>query len=74
MVAERAQRAATSENTRKKKKHQQIKKTSSSVWQQVVQMLTTQTHKELYLQRVSLFGCVVSVCSMCVVKLTKLFS
>ncbi len=45
-MAERAQRAATSENTCKYKKHQQIKKTFSSFWQQVVQMLTTQTNKE----------------------------
>ncbi len=37
-------------------------------------MLTTQPNEELYLQRVSLFGCVVSICSMYVVKLMKLFS
>ncbi len=53
-VAERAQRAATSENTCKQTKHQQIKKTSSSIWQQVLQMLTTQTNKEFDLQCVSL--------------------
>ncbi len=48
MVAERAQRAATLENTCKYKKHQQIKKTSLSVWQHVLQMLTTQTNKETH--------------------------
>ncbi len=48
-VAKRAQCAATSENTCKYKKHQQIKKASSSIWQQVLQMLTTQPNKELYL-------------------------
>ncbi len=43
MVAERAQCVATSENTCKYKK----------------QMLTTQPNKELYVQCISLFGCVV---------------
>ncbi len=28
-------------------------------------MLTTQPNKEFYLQQVSLFGCVVSICSAC---------
>ncbi len=40
----------------------------------VVQMLTTQPNKEFYLQCVSLFVCVVSICSVCIVKLMKLFS
>ncbi len=38
-VAEKAQRAAISENTCKEKKHQQIKKTSSLIWQQVLQII-----------------------------------
>ncbi len=37
------------------------------------QMLTTQPNT-FYLQRVSFFGCVVSICSVCVIKLTKVFS
>ncbi len=36
-------------------------KASSSVWQQVLQMLTTQPNKEFYLQHVSLFGCAGSI-------------
>ncbi len=47
-------------------------------------MLTTQPNKKCHLPRLSLFGeylecvssfgCVVSICSACVVKLMKLFS
>ncbi len=72
-VAERAQRAVTSENMQTEKTPAN-QETSSSVWQQVVQMLTTQPNKEFDLQRVSLFGCVVSICSACVFKLIKYFS
>ncbi len=37
-------------------------------------MLTTQPNKLFYFQHVSLFGCVLSIWSMSVVKLMKLFS
>ncbi len=37
-------------------------------------MLTTKPNKDFYFQYVSLLGCAVSICSVCVVKLMKLFS
>ncbi len=45
--------------------HKQIKKRTANAHN---------TNHFFYLQRVSLFGCVVSICSTRVVKLTKLFS
>ncbi len=59
------------------KTHASRKSTGKWIWPQVLQMLTTQPNKELYLQRVSLFGCieylqcisllvcVESICSVC---------
>ncbi len=61
-VAEIAQCAATSE-------YMQIEKAPA---RNALQMLTT-TKYILFAARF-FFGCVVSICSMCVVKLTKVFS
>ncbi len=63
-VSERAECAATSE-------HQQIKKPFINLTAGAAN--AHNTARELYLQRVSLFGCVVSICSTFVVKLMFVF-
>ncbi len=78
-VAERAQRAATSESTSKSRnnfhhfdcrwckcsQHKQIKNHTANAHN---------TTKYILFAERFFFGCVVSICSVCVVKLTKVFS
>ncbi len=71
MVAERAQCAATWE-------HMQIEKAPANQENIFINVTAdaANTHntpnEEFYMQCVSLFGYVVSICSACIVKLTKL--